>query len=100
MKKLVICTLFISAMLFQVDTFPQNFWQQTNGPYGGSVRSLVVNSAGYNFLGSKGGGVLRSTNNGDKWVPMNNGLIPTDIFALAINSDGEIFAGCTERRYV
>ena len=47
-----------------------NFWQQTNGPFGGRVNSLAINSSGDIFAGSLfGGGVFRSTDNGDNWSP-------------------------------
>ncbi len=40
----------------------QNFWQQTNGPLGGDVGSLAINSSGDVFAGT-GGGVYRTTDN-------------------------------------
>ena len=47
------------------------------------------------FAGSAGcgTGVYRSTDNGDHWTLVNNGLTSTDIAALAIDQDGHIFAG-------
>jgi hypothetical protein len=58
------------------------------------VRALAFNSSNGNiFAGIYGGGVFRSTNNGDNWNPVNTGLINPDVFALAINSNGHIFAG-------
>jgi hypothetical protein len=53
--------------------FSQNFWQQTNGPTGGNVMTLAVNSNGDIFAGSRGGGMLRSTNSGENWEQINNG---------------------------
>ncbi|MGH7454150.1 MAG: WD40/YVTN/BNR-like repeat-containing protein, partial [bacterium] len=47
-----------------------NFWQQMNGPYGGDIRALAINSNGHIFAG--GGGIFRSTNNGDSWTALNN----------------------------
>ncbi|MEK7834350.1 MAG: hypothetical protein AAB401_24900 [Acidobacteriota bacterium] len=43
------------------------------------------------FAGT-GGGVFRSTNNGQSWVPINNGLLITGIRSLAIG-ETHIFAG-------
>ncbi len=69
-----------------------NFWQQTNGPFGGTVNALAINSNGEIFAGT-GAGVFRSSDNGDNWTQINTGLTNTDVFALAFNSDGQVFAG-------
>ncbi len=70
-----------------------DFWEQTNGPFGGTVSSLAINSNGDIFAGTPFGGVFRSSDNGDNWTQINTGLTHTDVNALAINSNGEIFAG-------
>jgi hypothetical protein len=75
--------------------YAQNFWEQTNGPFGGTVAALAINSSGDIFAGIQYGGVYRSTDNGNNWIQINNGL-PTDtwVTSLAINnSSGDIFAG-------
>ncbi len=69
-----------------------DFWQQTNGPLGGSVNSFTINSNADIFAGT-GGGVFRSTDNGDNWSAINTGLTNTRVLALAMNSNGDIFAG-------
>jgi ligand-binding sensor domain-containing protein len=68
-------------------------WIQTNGPYGGIVGSLGIITNNTLFAGIDGGGNYRSTNNGDSWIAMNNGLADNYIRASAINSNGYIFAG-------
>ena len=73
--------------------YSQNFWQQTNGPFGGGVQVLASNSSGDIFAGTRIGGVFRSTDNGDTWRPVNTGLAATFVRTLAINSSGDIFAG-------
>ena len=40
-----------------------------------------------------GGGVFRSTDDGNTWIERNNGLIATDVRAIAINPSNDIFAG-------
>ena len=70
-----------------------NFWEQTNGPFGGTVNSLAINSNGEIFAGTVFGGVFRSSDNGGNWSAINTGLTDTRVRALAINSNGEIFAG-------
>ena len=42
---------------------------------------------------TSGGGVFRSTDNGDSWTPVNNGLDCGNIWSLAIDSNGTVFAG-------
>ena len=70
-----------------------HFWQQTNGPYGGNIKSLAINARGHIFAGTDDGGVFRSTNNGDNWTAVNTGLPNTNVLSLAINASGHIFAG-------
>ena len=70
-----------------------NFWVQTNVPFGGYVKALVVNSSGYIFAGTYGAGVYLSTDGGTSWSPINNGLTDLNIYSLIINSSGYIFAG-------
>jgi hypothetical protein len=45
------------------------------------------------FVGTWGDGVYHSTDNGDTWIKINNGLTNLNVFYFAINSDGFIFAG-------
>jgi hypothetical protein len=70
----------------------QDFWQQTNGPYGGTIQSFAINSSGNIFAGTVGG-VYRSTDNGNNWTQINTGLTSNIVNSLAINSSGNIFAG-------
>jgi photosystem II stability/assembly factor-like uncharacterized protein len=67
-------------------------WVQTNGPYGGWIVALVVTSDGVAFAGGSRG-LYRSTNNGDFWEQIINGL-PRDqgVSKLAISRNGTIFA--------
>src|SRR5258705_10206387 len=71
----------------------QNFWMQTNGPQGGDGIALASNSIGHVFVGTQGGGVFRSTDNGETWAGINNGLTATNVRALAISPADHIFAG-------
>ena len=66
-------------------------WIPTNGPYGANVLSIVINSTGQIFAGTEGG-VFRSTDNGGSWTAVNNGVAIVPVYALAINSSGQIFA--------
>ncbi|RIK75880.1 hypothetical protein DCC62_12435 [candidate division KSB1 bacterium] len=81
-------------LLVSHSLYAQDFWEQTNGPTGGTVNALAINSNGDIFAGIQDGGVYRSTDNGDNWTQINSGL-PTSIsvLSLVINSRGDIFAG-------
>src|SRR4030095_1279130 len=70
-----------------------NFWAQTNGPQGGDGIALATNPSGHVFVGTQGGGVFRSTDNGESWTGIHNGLTDTNVRALAISGVGHIFAG-------
>lgn len=63
--------------------FSQDFWQQTNGPYGGNVSCLAINSSGDIFAGTNGGGVFRSVESTTS-VEEIDGMIPSS-FALHQN---------------
>ena len=54
--------------------FNDTDWTQTNGPYGGSVGELFRASDGTLYATTDSSGVFRSSNGGDLWVPVNNGL--------------------------
>jgi len=71
----------------------QNFWGPTNGPYGGDIKAFLINSIGHIFVGTNGGGVFRSTDDGDTWTEANTGLTSLVVQAFAVNPKGEIFAG-------
>jgi len=91
-KVLPACLLW--WLLTIIPVAAQNFWQQTNGPYGGDIRAFVINSTGHIFAGASGGGVFRSMDNGESWRPVNVGLPHTAfVQSLAINLNGDIFVG-------
>lgn len=60
-------------------------WTQTNGPYGGMMKSLAVSGTNI-FVGTNGGGVFRSTNNGTSWTAVNNGLTNFTVNVFAVSS--------------
>jgi len=96
LKTLSSCTpLFLTNYIFLLLLFitslgySQNFWQQTNGPYGGWIQVLAINSQGVLFAGTSQGNIFRSTNNGNNWVQTS--FTDANINTIAINSDGKIF---------
>lgn len=82
--------LLVAFCLLTIDTPLSAQWKPTNGPFGGDVNVLTSNNT-HIFAGTWGG-VYRSTDNGDNWSSVNNGLSCIEISALAIN-DSIIYAG-------
>ena len=66
-------------------------WQQSNGPYGGDIRTLATSGSNL-FAGTNGGGVFLSTNNGSTWAAVNTGLTNLYVYSLTI-SGSNLFAG-------
>src|SRR5688572_1464388 len=57
-------------------------WRQTSGPEGSDVISLL--SVGPNlYAGTSVSGVFRSTNQGESWTPINEGLLSQSVQSLA-----------------
>ena len=69
-----------------------------NGLTSTDIGALAINANGDIFAGTHsqfgvGGGMFRSTDNGDTWTEQNNGFTALDVNSFAINSAGNIFAG-------
>jgi ligand-binding sensor domain-containing protein len=90
-------SLLLSGLLIATEAVAQNFWQQTNGPYGGTIPAFAIDSTGNIFAGTDGGGIFRSTDDGENWTPVNMGLTNTSIWSFVVNSSGHIFAGTDGR---
>ena len=88
--------LFLAlVLLLSSGSFAQTgFWEQTNGPYGGNIRAILITPNKILFAGAEGQGVFRSEDGGDNWTQCNNGL-PLDqpVSALALDSAGVLYAG-------
>jgi photosystem II stability/assembly factor-like uncharacterized protein len=87
------------ALMFKCDfAFSQTItWQQTNGPYGfGNVTAIVINSQDQIFIGTDGGGIFRSNDNGESWTYMGLGGHGVGVKGMAINSQDHIFVGSGE----
>lgn len=69
------------------------FWEQTSGPTNGNIQKLIVNSSDYLFAINRLSGVFRSTDNGANWTAVNTGITDLDVRSLAVNVNGDLFAG-------
>ncbi|MBC8184313.1 hypothetical protein H8E88_24725, partial [candidate division KSB1 bacterium] len=90
-------TIFIITIVLGINcetkspTAPANTisWQQTNGPYGGDVYSIAINSQGHIFVG--GTCIYRSTDNGSHWTYQDmDGIRVNSLFIDQFN--GHIYA--------
>jgi photosystem II stability/assembly factor-like uncharacterized protein len=72
---------------------PQNFWEQTNGPFGGSAFGIVENDLNELLVGTgiDGSRVYRSTDGGDTWIKSDSGMGYLEPEEILMNSDGYLF---------
>ncbi len=87
--------VFLGGLLTNAEVLAQNFWQQTNGPYGGKIRAIAINSSGQIFVGTDNA-IFRADNNGEKWTRINSN---TGALSLVVNSNRHIFAGTNDGVY-
>jgi hypothetical protein len=77
--------------LFLINTVNAQ-WEQTNGLTGVDIKTNCLAANGSNIFAGTGTGVYLSTNNGNNWTAVNNGLTDTYISSLGITGNN-IFAG-------
>jgi len=83
--------IIIISVLFVSNVFTQEFWNKLPGPEGGWVYSSTIDTSGgtYDgtiFIGTRGGGMFRSIDNGNSWIEINEGIESFTISDLAIGS--------------
>lgn len=86
-----ICGLIALTVIFAEEISATGFWEQTNGPFGGYVYSLSMDSVTGDFLAGTANGIYRSTVGGYSWC--QTGLADIKVLTMAINAQGHIFAG-------
>ena len=78
-------------------TYAQD-WEQSNGPNGGAISGLtILGNSTYASIGStlfykEAGGIFKTDDNGLNWIPMNTGLLNTNIKTV-YTKDTVLFAG-------
>lgn len=83
---------FISNLILFSNLFTQDFWVQTNGPFGireSTIESIAINSDNTVFVGTHNG-VYYSTDRGNQWQPTK--LTNVEVRSLSINRENHIFA--------
>ena len=77
MRKCYLISVILFSLASQI--IPQNFWQQTNGPYSNEaiyLYDIEADETNQIFAGVRNKGMFLSTDNGDNWSAINNGLPP------------------------
>jgi photosystem II stability/assembly factor-like uncharacterized protein len=62
-----------------------------------SVTCLFIDRAGTAYLGTFGKGIFRSTDGGNQWRELNDGLTTYDVRSLLIDRDGYLYAGTGDK---
>ena len=99
-------TLFIYFIVVLISSYSQllsqDFWYPTQGPYGGNTLCFAENASGTLFVGTEGGGVFRSADNGDNWdsinegIPIVEGITGYNIYSILVHTNGDIFIGTSK----
>jgi photosystem II stability/assembly factor-like uncharacterized protein len=79
----------VSFLLMNMVIYPQ--WTQTNGPFGGEILCFISHNSNL-FAGTSGDGIYLSSDNGESWKAVNNGLSSYGIISFAA-SGNNLFAG-------
>jgi len=92
-KKLasLVLPVLLLRMTVTTETTDLNFWQPTNGPYGGNVYSLAVNPKNQEIFASANRD-FHSTDNGANWTPVAQGFPSGAIRAFAERPNGDLYA--------
>jgi len=89
--------VLLSVLFFSPIFFSQSIsWQQLSGPHGGAIYSIVHDNVGNIYVNTVwGAGPFKSTDDGDSWFSIKNGLTPNpyEYHPLNINSSGDLFIG-------
>ncbi len=91
-KNVLFC--IIVTLLYSIFTYSQtNYWEPTKGPYGGNIRHIAVAHSGLMFVATGDNHVFRSTNNGQSWEAIDNGLPKIEITSFTASNTGTVYIG-------
>lgn len=74
-------------------------WEQTSGPFGGLIDAIAPTTNGYTFVCSYSVGVFRSSDNGNSWTKVNQGLGSYYTQCLGIDQNNNIYVGTDQDLY-
>ena len=87
MRKLI----FLIVVVLLNFNFSNAQWQNTNFPYSGCIYCFATSDTCI-YVGTAGGGVFFSNDDGTSWTAINNGLTDLSVNSLLIQGSN-IFAG-------
>ena len=91
MKKII---LIISIVSFLTNSYSQDFWQQTNGPYGGASVMDFLKYYDSNVFLATTEGIIISADNGETWDRIPD--VNKNISCLAMDEFGVLYAGAKD----
>lgn len=65
---------FAFFLLITLNIHAQNLWRPTGGPYALDITQVVCKPGGYVFMATLSSGIYRSTDNGNTWKDISNGI--------------------------
>ncbi|MDK9699408.1 MAG: T9SS type A sorting domain-containing protein [bacterium] len=80
--------LVVLPLAICLSALAQPYWNGTNGPEGGDVNCFLA-ANGQLYAGTSGGGIYRSTDQGDHWGPFE--FMGSTIHTMTVNDSGQIF---------
>jgi len=90
---------FIIIIFLSSNIFPQDFWVNTNGPNGGKIGDIGINSKDELFSGGwwESSGIFRSADDGTTWTKINYGFRNFEVYAIGIGKNDHIFLGTNQQ---
>jgi len=89
MKMFILFRFLIATALFAQEIQ----WEQLSGPHGGAIYSIVTDNAGTLYASAMwNNGPYKSTDNGETWVSIKNGMTPGSQYCpMNISQNGDLF---------
>jgi len=92
MRKYYLISILFLSLTSQISS--QNFWEQTNGPYGGAtVRDFLYYKDSTIFLATNEG-IIKSSNNGESWNRIPE--VTKRMYCLEVDHLGVLYAGAND----
>jgi len=90
--------VLLASFFFTSFLFSQTIqWEQLSGPHGGAIYSIVSDNAGNMYASAMWNiGPYKSTDNGETWFSIKNGLTPASQYCpMNISPNGDLFVAGT-----